>query len=272
MRIASGGHAAFAAVMIALGIQGLITGQLTAVWQPIPETIPAQKALAYLCAFVSLACGAGLLWKRRAAPAARVLLAFFVLWTLVFRVPVIVHAPLSLLPWYSGAETTVMVAGAGVLYAWFATDADRHHVGWATGDRGVRIARLLYGPCMIPFGLGHIVYIQRTASMVPSWLPAHVAWGYATGVCFLMAAAGILLGVFARLAAALSALMIGLFTVLVWIPILAPGSKNPYDWVEFATSVAITAAGWVVADSYRDVPWVPHRSHAVVTTPRPDTA
>ena len=256
MRIASPGHVAFAAVMIALGIQGMVTGELTALWQPIPKGAPAHQALAYLCALVSLATGIGLLWGRTAALAARLLLAYFLLWALLFRLPPVIHAPTAILPYYGCAEMAVMVAGAWVLYAWFATSWERLLLGFAAGDRGVRKARMLYGLCMIPFGLAHFIYIQHTAELVPGWVPAHVAVGYLTGSFFLAAGAGILLGVFTRLAAELAALQIGLFTLLVWVPIVVAGPKDPYDWIEFATSVALTAGGWVVADSYREVPWL----------------
>jgi hypothetical protein len=36
----------------------------------------------------------------------------------------------------------------------------------------------------------------------------------------------VLIGVYARLAAALSAYEIGMFTLLVWVPIMAAGSKE----------------------------------------------
>ena len=214
MRIASPGHAALALVMIALGSQGLITRQFTAVWDPVPKGAPAREVLIYLCALISLASGLGSLWKRTAGIAARAMWAWLLLWVLVFRVPVIVRAPASILSWDGWAETTAMLSGAWVLYAWFAEAWDRRRLGFATGESGVRLARALYGLALIPSGLVHLAYINATASLVPAWIPAHTFWAYFTGVAFLAAGAGLVLGVFTRLAAALSALQIGLFTLL----------------------------------------------------------
>ena len=127
MRIVSAGHAVFAALMIGVGIQGLITGQFTMVWQPVPRGVPAREVLAYLCALLSLASGIGLLWPRTAGLAARVLLASLLLWLLIWRVRGLFLASLLEGSW-SFADTTVMAAGTWVLFASFATDWDRKHL------------------------------------------------------------------------------------------------------------------------------------------------
>jgi len=246
----------FAAILITLGVQGLIRGDFTAVWQPVPTGAPARAVLAFLCAVVSLASGVGLLWRRTAASAARVLLAYLVLWLLVWRATAIVRAPTGVLSWDGCAETAVIVAAAWVLYATLAGDRDTRRIGFATGQKGLRIARVLYAFALVPFGLAHFAYVKETASLVPGWFPSHTALAIVTGCAFLAASVAVLLGVCARLAVSLSALEMGLFTLLVWVPVVVAGSANAYQWSELAISSALAAAGWVVADSYRGTPWL----------------
>jgi uncharacterized membrane protein len=252
MRIASVSHVVFAAIMIAIGIVGLIKGHFTPVWDPIPRD---SHALAYLCSFISLATGTGLLWQRTAAAAARVLFVSLLLWFLLLRVPNIILSPTFGVFW-PGFETAEMLAGSWVLYTWFAAGWDRQRLSFVTGEKGLRIARVLYGLALIFFGFAHFFDLKDTVSLVPGWLPWHVAWAYFTGGAFIAAGVAVLAGVYARQAAALSALQMGMFTLLVWVPMVAAGSKDAFQWSETFVSAALTASGWVVADSYRGMPWL----------------
>jgi uncharacterized membrane protein len=245
--------------MIVIGLMGLIQGDYAPIWQQVPENLAASKWLACLCAVVSLGCGLGLLWRRTAAPAARVLFLFLFVWMLLVDGRFIVADPTSEGSYQMTGETAVIVAAAWVLYAWFATDQDRRRVAFAVGDPGVRLARVLFGLALIAFGLSHFTYLELTAPLVPAWLPAHVFWAYFTGATFTAAGVAVITGVWSRLAAALSAWQIGLFTLIVWVPILAAGNVSAQHWVESVDSWVLTAAAWVVADSYRNTPWLAAR-------------
>jgi uncharacterized membrane protein YphA (DoxX/SURF4 family) len=253
VRFAGYGHVAFAATLVALGAQGLLTGDFTAIWAPVPAGAPGRTLLAYACALVSLATGAGLLGRRTATHASRALLVYLVVWLALWRGRDLLGSLGKVVYYESFSEVLVIVAGAWVLYARLAPDGDRRgRLAFASGARGLRVARVLYGLALLGFGAAHFAYVRDTAALVPAWLPAPAAWVRFTGATFIAAGAAVLTGVAARPAAALSAIQLGLFTLLVWAPAVVLGTRDASTWSELSISVAITSGAWVVAQSYRD--------------------
>jgi len=248
IRVDSAGHAVFAVMMIGLGVASLLRRDFAPIWQPTPRTVPARAVVVWLCVAMQLVSGAGLLWRRSAPFAARLAFAYLLAWLVLFRGPPLFRAPLAQDSWSGWSETAVIVAGAWALYSRLAPAWDRRHLGPVTGENGRRGARVLFGLALIPFGLAHFNYPRETASLVPGWLPAHLAWVYVTGGAFLAAAGAVLAGAWARLAAGLVAVQLGLFTLLVWVPAVAAG-PSAFQWSEFVISAAVTAGAWAVADS-----------------------
>jgi uncharacterized membrane protein len=233
----------FAVTMIAIGIIGFAGGGFAAIWEPVPKAAPGRELLAYLCALVALACGAGLLVRRTAAAAALVLLISLLVWTVLFKAPFIVRAPLEEVSYQSTGENLVLVAAAWILLAEFASTPKI-----LAGTGGLRIAYLLYGLALIAFGLSHFVYLDMTAPLVPGWLPGpSIFWAYLTGGIYFAAGVMVAAGIAVRLGAMIAAVQIALITLLVWGLMIFAGPLSQMHWQETIVSWALTAGAWVIA-------------------------
>jgi uncharacterized membrane protein len=249
-------RAVFAAALLGLGILGLVYGNSSELWAPIPKSLPGREAIIYLCSAIEIGCGTGLLLRAYTTSACRVLLAFLLLWLVLLKLPTVIHAPRAMVSWESFGEIAATTAGGWCLFAAHAGAWERRHLGIAVGESGVHAARLLFIAALPMFGLAHFAYHDLTASLVPKWLGYPLGWTYATGAASLAAAAAMLLGIVPRLAANLETAMLWLFTLLVWGPRVVPLPSDQGIWSEFLISAAIASGAWLVADTYRRVPWL----------------
>jgi uncharacterized membrane protein len=239
----------FALGLIGLGVLSLVYGDFALQWQPVPAWIPVREYLAYASGAIMIAGGAGLLSKRTAVLSSGVLLVYLLLWLLLLKLPHVVMAPLVEVNWLGFGEIAVIVAAGLVLFAADRGQGESSNLKFATGENGIRIARYIFAIALIPIGLSHFVYAPQTIGFVPAWLPFRPAWAYLGGAGHIAAGLGVLFGVVPRLAAMLEAAMIGVFTVLVWVPLVAKTPTSQLNWTGFLVSLTIGAAGWVVAGS-----------------------
>ncbi|HEY4127255.1 MAG TPA: DoxX family protein [Gammaproteobacteria bacterium] len=244
---------AYALVLIGLGITGLVNGGFALVWQDVPKGVPAYTALSYLCAVVELLAGLGLLFKPTLTQAARLSFVFLVLWVVLLKLPKLLMAPQDVESWGGFGEIGIITAGSWALFAAHAGAWERAHLKFLVAERGILGARLLLIACMPMIGLVHFVFSGPTADFVPAWLPAHLAWAYITGSGSMLAAAGLLFGVWPRLAASMETVMLGIISTLCWGPLLSTGRTA---CTAFLISWAITIGAWLIADTYRKSPWL----------------
>jgi uncharacterized membrane protein len=249
-------RAAFAAALIGLGITGLVYGNADLNWATIPKTLPGRAAIIYLCSAIELGAGITLLRQPAVTLACRVLFPFLLLWLVLLKLPGLIRAPHVTVNWESFGETAAIAAGAWCLFAAHAGTWEQRHLKLVTGERGVRAARLLLIAALPMFGLAHFAYHDLTASLVPKWLHFPLFWTYLTGAASLAAAAGMLFRIYPRLAASLEAAMLWTFTLLVWVPRVASMPKDQENLSELFISAAIAGGIWLVADTYRRVPWL----------------
>jgi uncharacterized membrane protein len=151
--------------------------------------------------------------------------------------------------WLGAGEIAVLPTGGWVLFAKLGGVTEDSPLKFATGERGIHLARILFAISLLPIGLSHIVYVTQTAELVPAWLPYRAGWAYLTGAGQIACGLGVLFSIFPRTGAFAEAGMISLFTLLVWGPAILAAPRTRLPWTAFFISWAIASAAWVVAQT-----------------------
>lgn len=234
--------------LIGLGVIALVVADFAMVWQPVPDWVPARRAIAYGTGVLMILLGTGLLFRSSQAWSVRVLFGYLFLWALL-KVPGVVVAPGIEATWLGLGELTLLLSGGWTLFARLGDVAKRSPLGFLTGERGVRLARLLFAVSVVPIGLSHLFYPKETADFVPHWLPYRGGWAYLTGIGQIASGLGVLFNVLPRIAAWAEAGQIMLYTLLVWAPAIVTAPTTRLPWTAFFISWIIAAAACAVAQN-----------------------
>jgi hypothetical protein len=195
------------------------------------------------CLMAAQIVGAVTMQHPRTVRLASIILGIVYLLFSLACVPSIIAAS-NLFERYGGSffQQLSLLCGAIALYAATETNA-------AKAVTVSRLARLGFGVSAISFALSQILYLRYTADLVPKWIPPHqMFWAILTTIAFALAAVAILINRKARIATRLMTLMLALFGVLVWVPRLVAHPAAHFNWSEFALTILIAGAAWMVAD------------------------
>jgi hypothetical protein len=185
--------------------------------------------------------GAAIQFRRTAKAGAAVLGVVYLVFALQC-VPGIVAAPRIYNSWGNFFEQFSLLTGAALIYARLSSVRSPETLN--------RIGRVLLGICTASFTLEQAFYLHPTASLVPKWLPpGQMFWAVATTVFFALAAAALLANRMALLASRLLTMMLLIFGLIVWVPLLLSGGPHSHtNWSETVETFAIAGTAWILAD------------------------
>ncbi|MBV8197566.1 MAG: hypothetical protein JO263_05500 [Candidatus Eremiobacteraeota bacterium] len=245
MKAAPYGRIVFGASAVLFGVIALMWHDADT-WQALRRlwSLPLGMAIGDGLMIAQIAGGIAIAFPRGARRGSLVLVAVYAIFSLAC-IPGIVAHP-AVFGQYDGFfEQFCLLSGALAVFAVTGPDAAR-----ATALR--QAARIGLGLSTVSFTLAQAVYLQLTASLVPPWIPPNqMFWAILTTVLFALAAVAILINRQALLAIRLLTTMLAGFGLLVWVPLLVAHGPVHGNWSEFALTVLIMGAAWVVGDALK---------------------
>jgi len=221
------------------GVAALAFGLITLAWHDYNDG-QQLRFIVYAAAAAQIFGGAAIQFRRTVKTGAVVLAAVYLVFA-ILCVPGIVAKPQIYNSWGNFFEQFSLLTGAAIGYA-------RLSSAWSQ-ETLRRIGRILLGICAVSFTLEQAIYLNATANLVPKWLPpSQLFWAVTTTVLFALAAVALLTSRMALLATRLLTMMLVIFGLLVWVPLLFSDLHNHTNWSETAETFAIAGTAWILAD------------------------
>ena len=241
------GRRLFGAAALALGVSSLaLHVQLVSSW-----TLPGRAVFLDLTAIAQIAGGIAIQFPRSDRLGAIILLAVYVLFACTF-VPEIFAHPGVYASWGDVFYALGLVVGAVVAYALVSPSAPEM-------KRLANAAVIVFGLCNISYAVEQVEFFARTASLVPKWIPFGGSfWTIVTTIAFALAGVSLLIRYKALLASRLLTVMLLIFGVTIWIPMMISQPSQAGNWSEGLETFAIAGTTWIIADFLASASTVPN--------------
>lgn len=225
------------------GIAAVILGSVSLILhaQLILKPFPGDAVVLFVTS-VALIGGGVAMQLRKAAPAGATILGAVYALSALSLVPDIFAKPAVYASWGNVFYQLALVAGAIVVNASAAP--------WAANSKSIcNAAIILFGLCNISFAVEQVEFLARTISLVPKWIPPNgMFWAIVTTIAFALAGVSMLTGYKSLLAARLLTLMLAIFGIVIWIPMLIADPRSHSNWSEGVETFAIAGTAWIIAD------------------------
>lgn len=251
------GHVAVATALVGFGVLQFVYGDFVPGRAPAwPAAIPGRLLWAYASGAILIACGAAIAVRRGARSAALLTGAMILAWALLRHVPGLLANPHGIVLTQTGKALALgggafAIAGSLPAIAWRFSGSVSRIVN--STDGFLNVGRVSLGTFMILGGIQHFIYPDVVATLIPVWIPAHQFWTYFAGTALIAGGAGLVLPPTARLAAALSGVMLLSWVFLLHIPrsVASDVAHRRSEWTAVFEALAMSGIAFVLAGRAR---------------------
>jgi uncharacterized membrane protein len=246
------GRCFIAVAMIAFGVQHLVYADFVTRLAPrLPAVIPGPYVFAYIFGAYLVVSGLALFFHETARTAA-LILATVLLGSLTFLyLPALVGKPGDMGLWTKTGKAltfcggVLLIAGSLPAKPW----RDRSAVAMVArpSEKLIPFGRYFLAAFFTFCGVLHFFYVDYVAGLVPTWIPAPFFWTYFAGAALIASGLGISIPPTTRTAAALSALMVFLWVLLLHIPRAFANLRDSNETTAVFEALAVTGTALLVA-------------------------
>jgi uncharacterized membrane protein len=243
------GRIVFAIGIAAFGAQYLLYGHYLGGLPPVPPWAPGGKIGAYLVGVFLIVAAVSIAAQWNARLFAALIGALFLACVLFFHLQHLSDVIHKGNDRTRALEPLALAAAAFVLAGSFPMSSAKSSAWQSTLEIVSKLARFVFAFTLIIFGWQHFEYAAYLATLVPAWLPAHLAWIYFTGAGFIAAGASIALKILGRFAATLLGLMFFLWVVILHAPRVYASLHNGDEWSSLFVALAMAGASFLLAST-----------------------
>lgn len=233
------GRLFFGISLIAFGVQQFLWGDFVAGRaRAFPAMWPGRVEWAYVSGLALILCGAAIIAGRWLRAAGLTVAGMIFAWAALRNIPAALADRM-----YGGAWTAL---GKGLALTGGGLAVARLPRPW------LHVARVLLGAFLISSGIQHFLFVPFVMTLVPAWVGAARFWTYFAAVALIAGGLGLIVPRTARLAGALSGLMIFLWFVMLHVPralAAADAASRRNEWTAVFEALAMSGIALVLAAS-----------------------
>jgi uncharacterized membrane protein YphA (DoxX/SURF4 family) len=254
-KLAPIGRLFFAVSLAAFGIQQFLWDDFVpgraAAW---PADVPGRVVWAWLSGAVLIGVAAAIALGKRARWAAVTAAAMIFAWAFLRNIPLALADKIYGGAWTNLGKALTLFSGALAVAGSLPPEkADGALAAFVNSGSGLlRIGRIGLGAFLASSGVQHFLFTAFVDSLVPTWIPPGARfWTLFAGVALIAGGLGMMIQWTARLAAALSGLMVFLWVFMLHIPraLAAPEAQLRNEWTAVFEALAVSGIALVLAGS-----------------------